>query len=94
MSSGSNNIRGSRSFVWDVSKLLGHGATSSVYMGRNKNTGDEVAVKVFNKQSYYRPDNVQMREFDVMQKLSHDNIVKLLAIEEEVRLSHIVLKRN
>ncbi|KAK3706246.1 hypothetical protein RRG08_056465 [Elysia crispata] len=85
------SIRGSRSYIWDVNKLLGHGATSSVYMGRNKNTGDEVAVKVFNKQSYYRPDNVQMREFDVMQKLSHDNIVKLLAIEEETPRSTKVI---
>ena len=30
------SIRGSRSYIWDVNKLLGHGATSSVYMGRNK----------------------------------------------------------
>lgn len=77
--------------MWDLNKLLGHGATSSVYMGRNKNTGDEVAVKVFNKQSYYRPDSVQMREFDVMQKLSHDNIVKLFAIEEETPGSNRVI---
>ncbi|GFN84466.1 inhibitor of nuclear factor kappa-b kinase subunit epsilon [Plakobranchus ocellatus] len=79
----STNFKGSRSFVWDAHKSLGHGATSCVYMGRNKKTGDEVAVKVFNEQSYNRPNDVQMREFDVMQKLNHDNIVKLLAIEEE-----------
>uniref|UniRef100_A0A0B6ZXL2 Protein kinase domain-containing protein n=1 Tax=Arion vulgaris TaxID=1028688 RepID=A0A0B6ZXL2_9EUPU len=77
-------IRGSNTYVWDTSKLLGQGATSGVYMGRNKKTGDEVAVKVFNSQSFHRPFAVQMREFDVMTKLKHDNIVKLLAIEEEV----------
>ncbi|XP_005093119.1 serine/threonine-protein kinase TBK1 [Aplysia californica] len=77
------NVRGSPTFVWDTSKPLGQGATSMVYMGRNKKTGDEVAVKVFNSQSYQRPFSVQRREFEVMQKLSHENIVKLLAIEEE-----------
>ncbi|XP_059169710.1 serine/threonine-protein kinase TBK1-like [Physella acuta] len=78
------SIRGSQTFVWDTNKMLGQGATSMVYMGRNKKTGDEVAVKVFNPQSYHRPFPVQMREFEVMRKLSHDNIVKLLAIEEEL----------
>ena len=49
-----------------------------------------MAVKVFNMQSYHRPFSVQRREFEVMQKLAHENIVKLLAIEEEVshNLSH------
>ena len=31
-----------------------------------------------------RPQEVQMREFEVLQKVNHENIVKLLAIEEEV----------
>ncbi|CAG5120800.1 unnamed protein product [Candidula unifasciata] len=77
-------IRGSNTYVWDTTRLLGQGATSAVYMGRNKRTGDEVAVKVFNSQSFHRPFVVQNREFDVMTKLKHDNIVKLLAIEEEM----------
>ncbi|KAH9504990.1 hypothetical protein Btru_061346 [Bulinus truncatus] len=78
------SIRGSNNFVWDTIKMLGQGATSTVYMGRNKKTGEEVAVKVFNQQSYNRPFTVQMREFEVMKRLSHENIVKLLAIEEEL----------
>lgn len=30
-----------------------------------------------------RPQEVQMREFEVLKKVKHENIVKLLAIEEE-----------
>ena len=30
-----------------------------------------------------RPHEVQMREFEVLKKVKHENIVKLLAIEEE-----------
>ena len=33
--------------------------------------------------AYYRPAEVQMREFEVLKKVKHENIVKLLAIEEE-----------
>ena len=43
-----------------------------------------MAVKVFTPQSYQRPQQVQMREFEVMRRLNHENIVRLLAIEDEV----------
>ena len=42
-----------------------------------------MAVKTFNQLSHMRPQEVQMREFEVLQKVKHENIVKLLAIEEE-----------
>lgn len=34
--------------------------------------------------SHMRPVDVQMREFEVLQKVNHENIVKLLAIEDEL----------
>ncbi|XP_076448388.1 serine/threonine-protein kinase TBK1-like isoform X2 [Babylonia areolata] len=76
-------LRGSKNYVWDTNKPLGQGATSMVYVGREKRTGEEVAVKVFTPQSYQRPRQVQIREFEVMKRLNHENIVRLLAIEEE-----------
>ena len=47
-------------------------------------SGELVAVKVFNTASYLRPREVQVREFDVLRKLNHQNIVKLFAVEETV----------
>jgi inhibitor of nuclear factor kappa-B kinase subunit epsilon len=41
-------------------------------------------VKVFNTASYLRPLEVQEREFEVLRKLNHQNIVKLFAVEETV----------
>ncbi|XP_046573963.1 serine/threonine-protein kinase TBK1-like [Haliotis rubra] len=82
-SSSSSALRGSMNFVWDLNRPLGQGATSMVYSGRNKRNGDAVAVKVFNASSYQRPAQVQFREYEVMKKLNHENIVKLLAVEEE-----------
>ena len=46
-------------------------------------SGETYAVKTFNHISHMRPLTVQMREFEVLQKLKHENIVRLLAIEEE-----------
>lgn len=41
-------------------------------------------MKTFNDMGYMRPVQVQIREFDIIQKLKHKNIVKLIGIEEEV----------
>ena len=49
-------------------------------------SGEKVAVKVFNNASFNRPSAVQAREFDVLLKIKHDNIVALLAIENDVSL--------
>lgn len=50
-------------------------------------TGDVFAVKVFSNRHRERHESSQQeREFALLQKLSHENIVKTLAIEEEVRL--------
>lgn len=51
---------------------------------RWQKSGELVAVKVFNAASYLRPQEVQVREFEVLRKLNHQNIVKLFAVEETV----------
>lgn len=45
-------------------------------------SGELVAVKVFNAVSYQRPHEVQMREFEMLRKLNHNNIVRLFTVEE------------
>ncbi|XP_077385443.1 inhibitor of nuclear factor kappa-B kinase subunit epsilon isoform X2 [Festucalex cinctus] len=70
------------SYLWSLQDVLGQGATACVYKARNKRTGALVAVKVFNLASYNRSHEVQMREFDMLRKLNHKNIVKLYAVEE------------
>ncbi|CAG9563689.1 unnamed protein product [Danaus chrysippus] len=79
----SSYLRGSENYVWCQTSVLGKGATGAVYQGVNKNNGEPVAVKTFNQVSHMRPHEVQMREFEVLKKVKHENIVKLLAIEEE-----------
>ncbi|KAJ8360517.1 hypothetical protein SKAU_G00170420 [Synaphobranchus kaupii] len=69
-------------YLWSMEDVLGQGATASVFKARNKKTGELVAVKVFNISSYTRPYEVQIREFEMLRKLNHINIVKLFAVEE------------
>uniref|UniRef100_A0AAQ5XBF4 Protein kinase domain-containing protein n=1 Tax=Amphiprion ocellaris TaxID=80972 RepID=A0AAQ5XBF4_AMPOC len=69
-------------YLWSMQDVLGQGATASVYKARNKVSGELVAVKVFNMVSYNRPHEVQMREFEMLRKLNHSNIVRLFTVEE------------
>ncbi|XP_051911018.1 serine/threonine-protein kinase TBK1 [Hippocampus zosterae] len=84
-------MQSTTNYLWLISDLLGQGATANVYRGRHKKTGDLYAVKVFNNLSFLRPLDVQMREFEVLNKLNHKNIVKLFAVEEESNTRHKVL---
>ncbi|CAG0887990.1 unnamed protein product [Cyprideis torosa] len=77
-------LRGSSNYVWCTTSVLGKGATGAVYQGVNKHTGEAVAVKTFNQLSHMRPNEVKVREFEVLKRVKHENIVKLLAIEEEL----------
>ncbi|XP_069961225.1 serine/threonine-protein kinase TBK1 isoform X3 [Cherax quadricarinatus] len=81
--SGMSFLRGSTSYVWCTTSVLGKGATGAVFQGVNRHTGEPVAVKTFNQLSHMRPHEVQMREFEVLKKVNHESIVKLLAIEED-----------
>lgn len=85
------NLRSSSNYIWNISAVLGKGATGSVYQGMNKHTGEVVAVKSFNHLSHMRPYEVQKREYEVLSKVNHENIVKLLSIEEESESQHKVL---
>ncbi|CAM9877328.1 unnamed protein product [Lampetra fluviatilis] len=76
-------MQSTANYLWWTNDVLGQGATGSVYRGRNKKSGDLFAIKTFNQLSYMRPQDVQVREFDVLRRLNHTNIVKLFAIEDE-----------
>ncbi|XP_061187397.1 serine/threonine-protein kinase TBK1-like [Saccostrea echinata] len=84
-------LRQSQNYLWDVTKILGQGATSKVYKGREKRNGEEVAVKVFSSAAMQRSPEVQVREFQVMMQLKHENVVQLLGIEEEDVNNHKVI---
>ncbi|XP_020858751.1 inhibitor of nuclear factor kappa-B kinase subunit epsilon isoform X1 [Phascolarctos cinereus] len=77
-----SEMQSTANYLWHTDDLLGQGATASVYRARNKKSGELVAVKVFNNASYLRPREVRVREFEVLRKLKHQNIVKLFAVEE------------
>ncbi|CAK8681356.1 unnamed protein product [Clavelina lepadiformis] len=88
----SSSIRTTNSYIWSTSDVLGQGATGFVFKGRNKKTGQEYAIKVFNSLNFVaRPNDVRKREYEVLRKVDHENIVRLYDVEEEVSTKHDVI---
>lgn len=70
-------------FTWDRTLVLGKGSVGCVYYGRSKSNSKEVAVKSLiggDRTSLF----LKLREIEVVRKLNHENIVKVLAVEEEM----------
>lgn len=55
----------------------------SLYLILQK-TGETYAIKVANNFGMMRPVEIRRREYDVLLKLHHENIVKIFATEVEV----------
>ena len=70
-------LRGSANCVWCTKNVLGEGATGAVFQGVNKSNGDPFAVKTFNQ---LKPDDVQLCKFEILKRVKHENIVKLLKL--------------
>lgn len=65
-----------------LSKVLGEGAFGCVYSGKNQESGETEAVKVVSKTSLFKLHKVCTiwREFSLLAKLRHPNIVRLLSV--------------
>ena len=60
-------------YQFSLKKLLGQGSYATVYLGREIETGQPVAVKVIDKKIFsnaYNVKNIQS-EIDIMKKVSH-----------------------
>ncbi|XP_065674309.1 serine/threonine-protein kinase TBK1 isoform X2 [Hydra vulgaris] len=86
-----NAVRQSLNYVWSVQEVIGNGATGTVYKCSAKKTGAPCAAKVFNSQADRRPYEVRIREIELLQKLSHPNIIKLMGLEQEIGSKATVL---
>ena len=73
-----------QNFLWDKCQLLGQGRVGYVFKGIRKQNGEPVAVKSLTLDGHRRTVELQLREFEILKKINHENIVRVLAIEEEL----------
>jgi len=69
---------------FEISDLIGRGGSSQVRKGKNKKTGEIVAVKIIEKRQNDPEKLIKVKnEIELMQKLNHKNIVCLKDVFED-----------
>ncbi|MFI0941606.1 protein kinase [Streptomyces sp. NPDC021020] len=68
---------------YEIRELIGHGGMGSVYLGRDRLTGEDVAIKLMHHRLTGEDDMVQRfrREASAGQLLHHPNIVRIRGLE-------------
>jgi DNA-binding NarL/FixJ family response regulator/predicted Ser/Thr protein kinase len=80
---------------YEIEKLIGSGAVGRVYLGRDLQTQERVAIKELMSDWVARaPESVERfrREGEALRKLNHPNIVKVLATLEENDQHYLVME--
>lgn len=77
-------INGSRILMgkYELGRLLGQGTFAKVYHARNTKTGENVAIKVMDKEKILKVGMIDQikREISVMRLVRHPNIVQLYEV--------------
>lgn len=84
-------LQSSQNYTWNTADSLGRGATAVVYLGREKGSGQVVAVKVFHEHLRLAQGGEDLRELELLRRLNHENIISLYAIEHELQAKRVVL---
>src|SRR5271165_3927204 len=80
--------------AYEVVRLLGQGATASVFEGRHKGLGKRVAVKVLHEH-LNRDDQIAarfLREGRIAARLQHPHVLEVIDLGQEGGLSWLVME--
>ena len=77
-----------------VKETIGKGTFSKVKLGINKATGEKVAIKILEKNKIQsKSDQIRVqREIDIIKKVKHLNIVKIIQIKEDHNNIYIIME--
>lgn len=75
-----------------ITKTLGEGTYGSVIRGKNKDSGEVVAIKKMKQKIYSWDECMKLREIESLRKLNHPNIVKLKEVIRESDILHMVFE--
>ena len=79
---------------YEILSVIGEGTFGVVKLGKNKETGEEVAIKILEKNKIINEDDEERvkREINILKKVHHINIIKILKIEEDKDNIYLVME--
>ncbi|KAI5056602.1 hypothetical protein GOP47_0028420 [Adiantum capillus-veneris] len=78
--------------MYDVGRTLGEGRFAKVKLGRHKETGAVVAIKIIEKDRMRKVYKVVRREISTMKLVKHPHVVKLLEVLASKKNVYIILE--
>ena len=81
-------------FDYSIKETIGKGTFSKVKLGINKSTGEKVAIKILEKRKIRsKTDQVRVeRELQILKKINHINIVKIVQTKEDQNNIYIIME--
>ena len=79
-------------YVFSMNKVIGKGSYATVYKGRRVPDNLPTAVKVIDKKIFTNAYNIKsmQSEIDIMKRVDHPNLVKLLDVYQTTNNMYIV----
>ena len=79
---------------YEILSILGEGTFGVVRLGKNKETGERVAIKILEKKKIINKDDAERvdREIDILKRIKHINIVKVMNIESDPERIYIIME--
>ena len=79
---------------YEILSVLGEGTFGVVKLGKVKPTGEKVAIKVLEKKKIInKDDEIRVeREIDILKKVHHINVIKIMKIEEDQDNIYIIME--
>ena len=79
---------------YSIKGTIGKGSFSKVKLGINKITGEKVAIKIIDKKKIKMNSDRErvQRELNIIKKLNHINIVKIIQIKEDTNNIYIIME--
>lgn len=79
-------------YIFSMHKIIGKGSYANVYLGRRITDDLPTAIKVIDKKIFANTYNIKsiQSEIEIMKKVDHQNIVKLLDVYQTNNNMYIV----
>ena len=79
--------------TYKIESTLGKGSFATVKLAKFRATGERFAVKVLSKKKMSDEDKIMMQtEIEILKKIDHPNIVKLIDVFEDDRFWCLVME--
>ena len=79
-------------YLIDQSHLLGSGAFSKVYSGKDIRTEEPLAIKLINKKSEIHFYENALNEIQILKLLKHKNIVAIKEVVDSKEILYVVME--